>query len=61
MAIGYRDVEDQNESSARREDSLQRAVTGLNKDSRLATHVEGNRTKSKGLLEEPNLWREEGH
>lgn len=57
-AIGYRDVEDEGESSARREDSLQRAVTGLNHESNLATHVEANRTKSKGLSSEPNVWRE---
>ena len=51
-AIGYRDVEDQGE-----EDSLAREVTNLNKDSQLATHVEGSRTKSSGLLNEAAIWR----
>jgi hypothetical protein len=51
-AIGYRDLEDQGE-----EDSLTREVTNLNKDSQLATHVEGSRTKSSGLLNEAAIWR----
>lgn len=56
-AIGYRDLEEEG-GSARREDSLQRTVTDLNKDSELATQVEIQRTKSAGLLNDPNLWRE---
>ena len=52
-AIGYRDLEDQGE-----EDSLAREVTNLNKDSQLATHVEGSRTKSSGLLSEAAMWRQ---
>ena len=54
LAVEYRDIEDQGD-----EDSVQRAVTGLNKDSQLATQIEGSRTKSSGLLSEANMWRQE--
>ena len=53
-AIEYRDLEGQGE-----EDSLTRAVTGLNNDSQLALRVEGSRTKSSGLLNEAAMWREQ--
>lgn len=53
-AIGYRDIEEQVE-----DDSLYREVTNLNKDSNLATHVEGNRQRA-GPFNEANEWREGG-
>ena len=52
-AVGYRDLEDQGE-----DDSLHREVTNLNKDSHLASHVEGNRDRPGGLLKDANQWRE---
>lgn len=52
-ALGYRDEEGQGE-----EDSLYKAVTDLNNDSRLATHVESNRARSNGVLNDAARWRD---
>lgn len=58
-AIGYRDLEEEG-GSAQRENSLQRAVTGLNNDSQLAKDVEIQRTKSASkLLDDRHVWRGE--
>ncbi|KAF2479051.1 hypothetical protein BDY17DRAFT_257635, partial [Neohortaea acidophila] len=46
------------EGNEAREDSLYRTVTDLNNDSQLASRVESQRTKSAGLLDEPNFWSE---
>jgi len=51
--IEYRDVE------GGEEDSIYQEVNNLNKDSRLATEVEGNRTRSSnGIRHEQDVWRE---
>lgn len=55
-AIGYRGLEEAVEEPA--EDSLQDEIERLNKDSRLASHIEGNRSKSSGYLNEAARWRE---
>lgn len=52
-AIGYRDLEDGGE-----DDSLRQEINRLNKDSALASHIERNRSKSSGLLNEAARWRE---
>lgn len=52
-AIGYRDLEDVGD-----EDSLHREINNLNKDSHLATHVEGSRARGSGLRNEQDVWRD---
>lgn len=53
-AIGYRDLEEAGE-----DDSLHREINNLNKDSRLATHIERNRSRGSGLQHEQDVWRDD--
>jgi hypothetical protein len=54
-AIEYRDADE-----ADGNDSVRAEVNRLNKDSNLASHVEGGRVRSTGLWREHENWRDGG-